>query len=337
MRFFKRFNTFGSDDIIYKDLLKDAKVEPSQPLLRRLNDNLRSIRAASLKYVKELVSKRSGTLRKHQLNKFQPGDYVLFDAGVRVVPKMATRLKGPFVVVKQIDNDVHVRNLVTDALFDFSLCDLTPFFGSKKDALEAARRDHNQHEVESILSCKGNYEERYNLEFLVKFADGEIIELTYTPDLRCEALFNYCNQFRYLKHITMDVAMAKKWISSINKQNIMMKPGQTVYVDIRIFGGRYYESLDLPDWRQACYVMELQFSHWHGDAKFYSTGVATPDDKYQGSRKKIVGKYLLTGWTDVMNTYKVYCFAETTEFDPATMILVDDALAKVYPRLKSQY
>ena len=329
--------TFGSDDIIYKDLLKDAKVEPSQPLLRRLNDNLRSIRAASLKYVKELVSKRSGTLRKHQLNKFQPGDYVLFDAGVRVVPKMATRLKGPFVVVKQIDNDVHVRNLVTDALFDFSLCDLTPFFGSKKDALEAARRDHNQHEVESVLSCKGNYEERYNLEFLVKFADGEIIELTYTPDLRCEALFSYCNQFRYLKHITMDVAMAKKWISSINKQNIMMKPGQTVFVDIRIFGGRYYESLDLPDWRQACYVMELQFSHWHGDAKFYSTGVATPDDKYQGSRKKIVGKYLLTGWTDVMTTYKVYCFAETTEFDPATMILVDDALAKVYPRLKSQY
>ena len=88
------------------------------------------------------------------------------------------------------------------------------------------------------------------------------------------------------------------------------------------------------DW---AYVMELQFSHWKGDTKFYSTGVATPDDKYRGSRRQIVGKYLLTGWTDVMNTYKVYCFAETTEFDPATMILVDDALAKVYPRLKSQY
>ena len=56
--------TFGYDDVIYnnKDLLKDAKIKPSQPLLRRLNDNLRSIRAASLKYVKELVSKRSGSL-----------------------------------------------------------------------------------------------------------------------------------------------------------------------------------------------------------------------------------------------------------------------------------
>ena len=115
----------------------------------------------------------------------------------------------------------------------------------------------------------------------------------------------------------------------------MMLPGQTVFVDIRIFGGRYYESLDLPDWRTAYYVMELQFSHWY--SKFYSTGVATPDDKYQGNREKIVGKYLLIGWTDVMNTYKVYCFAETTEFDPATMILVGDALAKVYPRLKLQY
>ena len=56
---------------------------------------------------------------------------------------------------------------------------------------------------------------------------------------------------------------------------------------------------------------------------------------YKGSRKKILGIYLLTVWTDDMNTYKIYCFAETAEFEPATMILVDDALAKVYPRFWS--
>ena len=105
-------------------LLKDAKIESNQPILQRINDKLRSISAASLKYVKELVYKRSGNLQIHQLNKFQPGDFVLFYAGVKVVPKMGTRLKGPSVVVKQVYSDVHVRILVSDALFDFLLCDL---------------------------------------------------------------------------------------------------------------------------------------------------------------------------------------------------------------------
>jgi hypothetical protein len=33
-------------------------------------------------------------------------------------------------------------------------------------------------------------------------------------------------------------------------------------VDLKVFGGRWYESLDLPDWRDTQYVMEFQYTHW---------------------------------------------------------------------------
>jgi hypothetical protein len=142
--------------------------------------------------------------------------YVLFDAGLKVIPKMSTRIKGPFKVVQQFKNDVQVRNLVTDAIVDYSLTDLSLFFESKQDAIEADRIDHDQHEVQSIMSYYGNHDDRYNLEIIVKFADGEIFELTYTQDLRCEALMTYLYH-----HITMDVKLAKRWTSNVRKENII--------------------------------------------------------------------------------------------------------------------
>ena len=147
-----------------------------------------------------MIADRDKGPTKKTMNMYQPGDYVLFDTGPKVTPKMSTRMKGPFKVVQQFKNDVQVRNLVTDAVVDYSLADLSPFFGSKQDAIEAARRDHDQHEVESIVSYHGNHDDRYNLEFMVRFADGEIVELTYTPDLRCDALMAYCADRRYLSH-----------------------------------------------------------------------------------------------------------------------------------------
>ena len=48
--------TFGSDDVVYKDLLRDAKVESEHAMLRRLNDNLRTIHEASVRYVVDTQS-----------------------------------------------------------------------------------------------------------------------------------------------------------------------------------------------------------------------------------------------------------------------------------------
>ena len=108
-----------------------------------------------------------------------------------------------------------------------------------------------------MLSYRGNHDERSNLQFTLPFTDGDVIELTYTPDLRCEALMRFCEQRRYLMHMTFDSKLATKWISGKRKQDITMRPGQIVYVDIRVFGGRWYESLELSDWQNLSYVMEF--------------------------------------------------------------------------------
>jgi hypothetical protein len=109
--------------------------------------------------------------------------------------------------------------------------DLSPFFGSKNVAAQLALRDQEQHEVDCILSYRGNHDERYNCQFMVRFSDRDVRELTYTPDLRCEAFLNYCQSRRELYHITFDTALAKKFIRERNKQTIStVKPG-----DIRGF------------------------------------------------------------------------------------------------------
>jgi hypothetical protein len=102
-------------------------------------------------------------------------------------------------------------------------------------------------------------------------------------------------------------------------------------VDLKVFGGRWYESLDLPDWRDTQYVMEFQYTHWYGDTSYKKSG--RPNASYAGKKYRINGKYLLGGATDVWNTYKVWVFGENKIFDDAHMVLVTMDLAARYPRI----
>ena len=167
---------------------------------------------------------------------------------------------------------------------------------------------------------------------MVKYADGDILEQNYRADLRCEALMKFCEKRRELFHVTMDYRMAKAYEKKLNAQPITsVQIGDTVYVDLKVFGGRWYESLDLPDWRETSYVMEFTYTHWYGDSKYKKTG--QPDPSYSGKKNRISGKYLLGGAQDVWNTYKVWCFGENKVFDQANMVLVTTDLASRYPRI----
>jgi hypothetical protein len=95
-------------------------------------------------------------------NCFQEGDLVLLDAGPKPQPKMASRHKGPYKLVRQSKNDVQVRDLVTGVVLEFSVVDLEPFFSMKTNAVTAARRDQEQHEVVEVLSYRGDHNERCN-------------------------------------------------------------------------------------------------------------------------------------------------------------------------------
>ena len=85
--------TFGSQDAIYMDLLKQTEAPPTHALLIHLNENLRTIRQISDQYQASLISKRTAS-NPETPNVYQAGDLVKFDAGVKPSPELSSRYKG---------------------------------------------------------------------------------------------------------------------------------------------------------------------------------------------------------------------------------------------------
>ena len=96
--------TFGSQDAIYMDLLKQTEVPPTHALLIRLNENLRTIRQISDEYQASLISKRTAS-NPETPNVYQARDLVMFDAGAKPSLKLSSQYKGPHEVVSHYRND----------------------------------------------------------------------------------------------------------------------------------------------------------------------------------------------------------------------------------------
>ena len=126
-------------------------------------------------------------------------------------------------------------------------------------------------------------------------------------------------------------------IAMRNKVDITtVKPGDIVYVDLRFFGGRWYESLSLPDAPTSYYVMQYQYTHWYHDVSYghSATRPTRSRNTHPFRKNKISGKFLLLeGHVPEKScalhwkTYMVFTF------DPKSLILVDDTLARAYPRI----
>ena len=262
--------TFGTQDVLYTDLLKGATTfNPQHKLLKRLVDNITKLRSVSTEYQRALDLERVGKQDFSKQNKFQEGDYVMYDTGPKPAPKMSSRHRGPYRVMHHTSNDVTVRNLITDAVHVYSVADLEPFDGDAKSAYDAACHDDKQYVMRRVISYAGNCERRTEMEFYCEFEDDTRVTITWTRDILCEAFYDFCAGKPYLFHLTLDAASAKSFITFTNKADIKsVAPGDIVYVDLRFFGGRWYESLELPNGPTASYVMEYQYTHWYHDRSY---------------------------------------------------------------------
>jgi hypothetical protein len=169
-------------------------------------------------------------------------------------------------------------------------------------------------------------ERRTEMSFLCEFEDGTIVDVTWTQDLLCQAFDQFCRTKPYLFHLTLDAKAAIKFKAMKNKQDIeVVGPGDIVYVDLRFFGGRWYESLELPDGPTSSYVMKFEYTHWYGDTT-YNKPVRrgqrippTPPFK----KTHICGQFLLLKpilpekyYAQHWKTYMVFCWGEQRVFDP---------------------
>ena len=128
-----------------------------------------------------------------------------------------------------------------------------------------ALRDHDQHEIESILHYTGDRERRSTMVFTIRFRDGDVREVPYSQDLFDSIPYEeFCTKKRYLYHLIFPVDRANKYIAEKRNQAITdFKPGDEVYVDIRVFGDIWYDALALPDSHIMTYVAQYQFTHWY--------------------------------------------------------------------------
>jgi hypothetical protein len=313
--------TFGSKDSIYMTMPDGLDpAEHTHEFVRRLDENLAHLRAVSKRFQEQLIAERTSATPAETQNTYQPGDFVLFERN-KSVPrpnKLTPDFQGPFEVISQNKNDVSTRNLVYGNVRDYHVERLKPFFGTRSEAAELAKRDSDQFDVERILAYRGDPETRTTMEFNVLFKSGDAVWLPYTQDIFQMIQFeNYCNDtpgLYFLQYLSKD---ADKRQTAVNKQPITtLQPGETIYVDIRTWGALWYQSIGLPDMYTTRYVDKWEITSWKRE----------PFSLY--ARSALYGKFYVLNHAGVLNWGRWKLLSEE-------MIELTPAMFDIYPLLRA--
>jgi hypothetical protein len=307
--------TFGSDAEKYMTMAAGKLSENPHARLSKLNADLVKIQKDSKLIQDKLVSTRKATgVLPEAHNIFQAGDFVLYDKGAKVSPKMSHRYSGPFTVIGQKANDVTCRHMASGEVKTYDVLDLKLYAGTQTDATGMARRDQDQHVIKRIIAWTGDRLTRTTLVFTILFLDGETHEVPYSKDLFDSIPYEeFCNSRPYLRHLRLTVNEGKKFIQNIQRTPITgFSEDQEVYVDILVHGDGWFHNLQLPDAHTITYVSHCTIT--------------------KCARKKLNMINTLTGEHHALGVYDIYCFLHT-ELNASTMIVIDEPFRVKYPQV----
>jgi hypothetical protein len=199
----------------------------------------------------------------------------------------------------------------------YDISKLKLYAGTRQAAELMARRDQDQHVIEKFISHKGDPLTRTTMSFKVKFMDGDVVDVPYSPDLfKTTSYEEYCDSKQYLRHLKFTAEESKTFIREKGKNSITgYSEGQEVYLDIRYYGGIWFDRLELPDSDTITYV-----------SKFLIT---------KCSRKRLDMKNSLTGEACACKAYDIYCFLHTN-FDESNMLVIDEEFMVKYPQISPE-
>jgi hypothetical protein len=233
-------------------------------ILQSLNDDIKLIRDISYKWQQDLIVKRDNSAST--LNKYQPGDYVLFEFSVNNnrVNKLDAKFLGPYIVLSHVHNEISVRNLISDAVSVFHCSRVKPFVGSPMEAKEAALRDADQYYIDKFLAYRGDPEIRTSVSFYIRFADECCHWKPWSKDLFDTQQYElYCNSLPQLSSL---VVMHKESLVlnkiTNNTPITSVEPDNIVFMDLRAVGAGLYDLLNLPDCDFSTYVVPLEYISW---------------------------------------------------------------------------
>lgn len=154
-------------------------------LVIALDRNLAIVRSITSAYQDSLRQHRQSISPPDSHNRFQPGDYVLWNP--LETPhsfrssKLSPKLLGPYEVIEQIKNDITCQHVVTNIVSRLHASRVTPYFGSPDTAYTTALLDRDEYIVDSIITHRGNPKKISTLEFLVRWQNYSSEHDTWEP------------------------------------------------------------------------------------------------------------------------------------------------------------
>ena len=255
---------FGSSDKPWMTIADNDLINDTSPaMLQGLNNDIKTIRDISYTYQQQLVADRYD--HSLTLNKYQPGDYVLFIIPLLHRPfKLHGLFLGPYSVVSHVTNTVTVRNLISGAISVFHSERLKPFYGTPAEAYDSALRDSEQYEIDHFIAYRGDPMIRTSMEFYILFSDGCYHWKGFSSDLFDTTQYeDYCRKVPQLFPLLHTHKVSSLLIRNMNSKPITaVQPLDTVYIDLRALGPGWYESLDLPNADFTVYVVPLTYTAW---------------------------------------------------------------------------
>jgi hypothetical protein len=314
---------FGSQVLPYMSLPeKEINSTVSSEILLQFNNDIKLIRQLSYEYQQSLVLKRDNS--EYTQNKYKEGEYVLFLYSFegKQLNKADSKYLGPFRVLTHVKNDVTVRNLITDVIKVYHSSRLKPFYGSKEQAYDTALRDADQYVIEEIIAYRGDPQIRGSISFLILFRDGTKEWKAWSNDLFDAVPYeNFCRLKPQLFPLIYRIKEAKILIKEINLQPIIsVNPGDEIFLDIRAFGAGWYESLNLPNFDFAMYVVVLKYTQWQNKSQTKIESVIP------SLKKSWVGRY-------AMDSFFVKCWGNNKILTP-NMTLINSEFVKEHKILE---
>jgi hypothetical protein len=162
------------------------------------------------------------------------------------------------------------------------------------------------------------------MEFLVEFADGDILWIPFSKDISDTTHFeDFCQSKPELKILLLDAKRAKELMSKIRLElNPKLKVGHKAYTNLKFFGYTWFDAIGLPDVdKQYIVAYELVASVKAKIPKFIAS---FPVFKNFGN-----------DFSQTVDNYWLTAYGYIPEYNPDFHILVNAELIKEYPKILS--
>ncbi len=231
-------------------------------IVKRIHESVAAVREASKDYQRSLAKKRGAEVT--DVNRYQVGDYVLAERRTKLYSlKLLPRYLGPYEVLGQYKNDVKCRHMATSEVIEYHVEELQLFIGNKEEAEKAALLNSDLYYIDSILAHKGSPHHRTSMEFLIKWADGEI---KYDRWNTSKDNVSKTSQFKmYISKYPELHRLAYTHSEWAEKESQANMDKDIFYHDMESYGTVWYQGLDLPGVPEQRYYSQIKVIRKEGN------------------------------------------------------------------------